>query len=135
SDAALEDVMKPCMPLEHDLPLDEALQALDEAGLGWLPVVEDGRTAGRVGMRGIVRTYKETLSRGVRRVTQLPPETVLLEAAVSETSPLARTALAQARMPPATLVVSLVREGAVIYPRGDTTIAPGDRLTVLTAAG
>src|SRR5690606_30938607 len=54
SDAALEDVMKPCMPLEHDLPLDEALQALDEAGLGWLPVVEDGRTAGRVGMRGIV---------------------------------------------------------------------------------
>src|SRR5690606_14852085 len=94
-DAPLADVMRPCRPLEHDLPLDEALQALDEAGLGWLPVVEEGKIVGRVGMRGIVRTYKTTLGRGVRRVTQLPPETVLLEATVSEASPLARTALSQ----------------------------------------
>ena len=131
----LVDVLKPWNPLDSDLPLDEALQALDEAGGGWLPVVEGGDVVGRVGMRGIVRTYKATLGRGVRRVTELPPETVLLEATVTDASPLARTALSQARMPPATLVVSLLREGAVIHPRGDTVIAPGDRMTVLTAAG
>src|SRR5690606_35125808 len=118
-----------------DLPLDEALQALDDAGLGWLPVVDDGRLVGRVGTRGIIRTYKETLGRGVRRVSALPPETALLEATVSAASPVAGRSLAEARLPAATLVVSLVRDGAVTYPRGDTVVAAGDRLTVLTAAG
>ncbi len=101
----------------------------------WLPVVEEGRVVGRVGMRGIVRTYKATLGRGVRRVTDLPPETGLLEATVRPSSPLAGRSLAEARLPPSTLVVSLVRDGAVTYPRGDTVIQPGDRLTVLTAVG
>ncbi len=135
SGAALSSALKTCRALPADLPLDEALQSLDDEGLPWLPVVEDGRVVGRVGMRGIVRTYKATLGRGVRRVTDLPPETGLLEATVKPTSPLAGLSLAQARLPPSTLVVSLVREGAVTYPRGDTVIQPGDRLTVLTAAG
>jgi CIC family chloride channel protein len=129
------DAMRPCAPLAADLPLDEALQALDDAGLGWLPVVDDGRLVGRVGTRGIIRTYKETLGRGVRRVSALPPETALLEATVSAASPVAGRSLAEARLPAATLVVSLVRDGAVTYPRGDTVVAAGDRLTVLTAAG
>lgn len=88
---------------------------------------------GRVGIRGIVRTYKATLGRGVRRVTDLPPETTLLEAVVTERSPLAHRSLSEARLPPATLVTSLLRDGTVVYPRGDTVIEPADRLTILTA--
>jgi len=32
-------------------------------------------------------------------------------------------------------LVSLLRDGTVVYPRGDTVVAPGDRLTVLVARG
>ncbi len=135
AEASVAEVMRPCGALAADLPLDEALQALDDAGLPWLPVVEDGRLVGRVGTRGIVRTYKATLGRGVHRVSALPPETALLEATVSAASPVAGRSLAEARLPAATLVVSLVRDGAVTYPKGDTVVAAGDRLTVLTAAG
>ncbi len=132
-DVEVSEVMSPCSPLSPELPLDEALQAIDSAEMGWLPVVEESTMLGRVGIRGIVRTYKATLGRGVRRVTDLPPETTLLEAVVTERSPLAHRSLSEARLPPATLVTSLLRDGTVVYPRGDTVIEPADRLTILTA--
>src|SRR5690606_37073071 len=40
-----------------------------------------------------------------------------------------------ARLPPGVLVLSLLREGTVVHPRGDTVVAAGDRLTVLAARG
>ncbi|HZW27900.1 MAG TPA: chloride channel protein [Trueperaceae bacterium] len=126
---------KAVAPLGPDLPLDQALEELDAAGLPWLPVVEGGRLVGRVSTRGIVATYKETLGRGVRRVTDLPPETALLEAVVDARSPLAGLSLAEARLPAGVLVLSLLRDGTVVYPRGDTIVAAGDRLTVLAARG
>ena len=134
-DADLTELVARTRGLSAELPLDEAMEALDDAEVPWLPVVEDGQLRGRVGLRGIVRTYKETLGRGVRRVTDLPPETTLLEAEVPAGSPLVAKSLAEARLPPATLVISLLRDGTVSYPRGDTVIAAGDRLTVLTAKG
>lgn len=124
--------------LTPDVPLDEALQALDAAGVGWMPVVDSDdsrRLLGRVGMRSIVATYKETLGRGVRRVSALPPETSLLEVDVADRSPLVGLSLAEARLPPATLVLALLRSGTVVYPRGDTVILAGDRLTLLTSTG
>lgn len=133
--ARVIDLAREVDPVGPDVPLDEALETLDAAGQPWLPVVEGGRLVGRVGTRGIVATYKETLGRGVRRVTDLPPETVLIEAAVGEGSALAGRSLAESRLPSGVLVVSLLRDGTVVYPRGDTVVAPGDRLTVLVARG
>jgi trk system potassium uptake protein TrkA len=60
---------------------------------------------------------------------------VLIEAAVGEGSALAGRSLAESRLPSGVLVVSLLRDGTVVYPRGDTVVAPGDRLTVLVARG
>src|SRR5690606_15512972 len=134
-DAEVSELLTSAGTLSPDLPLDEAMEALDEADLAWLPVTEDGKLLGRVGLRGMVRTYKDTLSRGVRRVTDLPPETSLLEATVRRGALLAGKSLAAARLPQATLIVSLLRDGTVIYPRGDTVITEGDRLTVLVAKG
>lgn len=135
SGAKLDDLLVTPGVLSADLPLDEAMQVLDESGQSWLPVTERGRLVGRVGLRGIVRTYKDTLGRSVRRVTELPPETALLEAVVRQASPLVGRSLAEALLPPSTLVVSVLRDGTVIYPRGDTVIEAGDRLTVLVAKG
>lgn len=135
SEDRVDALTRPVEPVGPDLPLDEALEHLAGADVPWVPVVEDGRLVGRVGTRGIVATYKATLGRGVRRVSDLPPESVLLEAVVAEGSPLVGRTLAEARLPPGVLVLSLLREGTVVHPRGDTVVAAGDRLTVLAARG
>jgi trk system potassium uptake protein TrkA len=80
-----------------------------------------------------MRTYKSTLRRSVRRATALPPETALFEVAVAASSPLVGRELADSRLPPATLIVSILRDGEVLFPRAATAVLAGDRLTVLAA--
>jgi trk system potassium uptake protein TrkA len=60
---------------------------------------------------------------------------VLFEVAVAPVSPLVGRPLAELGLPPSTLVVSLLRDGEVIFPRAATEILGGDRLTVLASAG
>src|SRR5690606_33467165 len=76
SEDRVDALTRPVEPVGPDLPLDESLEHLAGADVPWVPVVEDGRLVGRVGTRGIVATYKATLGRGVRRVSDLPPESV-----------------------------------------------------------
>jgi CIC family chloride channel protein len=116
-----------------DVPLDEAMQLIAEARVRWAPVVEDGLVVGRLGIRDVMRTYKSTLRRSVRRATALPPETALFEVAVAASSPLVGRELADSRLPPATLIVSILRDGEVLFPRAATAVLAGDRLTVLAA--
>jgi trk system potassium uptake protein TrkA len=85
-------------------------------------------------MRDVVRTYKSTLRQSVRRATALPPETVLFEVVAAASSPLVGRPLAESRLPASTLVVSILRDGEVIFPKAATEIAGGDRLTVLASA-
>ncbi|HEX6140309.1 MAG TPA: chloride channel protein [Candidatus Limnocylindria bacterium] len=134
ANARLVDLIEPRDVLPSNLPLDEALEALDDARVRWAPVVEAERVVGRLSVRDVVAVYKSTLRQSVRRVTSLPPETALLEVVVTEGSPLAGRSLAEAKLPPATLIVSLLRDGEVLFPRADTTVSAGDRLTVLTSA-
>jgi CBS domain-containing protein len=139
SEGALEarasDLLEDRIAVLPDAPLDEAMELIAEANLRWAPVVEDGVVVGRVGMRDVVRTYKSTLRQSVRRVSALPPETVLFEVAVAPVSPLVGRPLAELGLPPSTLVVSILRDGEVIFPRAATEILGGDRLTVLASAG
>jgi CIC family chloride channel protein len=121
--------------LAPDLALDEALEHLTDAAASSAPVVEDGQVIGQVGMRDVVRTYKSTLRQSVRRVSALPPETVLFEVAVAAGSPLVGRPLAELRLPPSTLVVSILRDGEVLFPRAATEILGEDRLTVLASVG
>jgi CIC family chloride channel protein len=120
--------------LTPDETLDVALEKLTENGLNTAPVVTDGQPAGQLYLRDIVRTYKQTLSRSVRRVTALTAGTVLFEAQVEGESALVGRALRDIRLPPSTLIVSVVRAGATIFPRADTCLASGDTLLVMTDA-
>jgi trk system potassium uptake protein TrkA len=60
---------------------------------------------------------------------------VLFEVTVAASSPLVGRRLAESRLPASTLVVSILREGEVIFPKGATEIAGGDQLTMLASAG
>jgi CIC family chloride channel protein len=115
-------------------PLDEAHELLTDAGDTSAPVVEDGRRVGALAMRDVIRTYKSTLRQSVRRVTALPPETSLFEVTVQPSSALIGVTLADAQLPAGTLVVSVLRDGEVLFPRAATAFQAADRLTVLAAA-
>ncbi|HET7637049.1 MAG TPA: chloride channel protein [Candidatus Limnocylindria bacterium] len=130
----VEELLEERITVPADAPLDEALEALADANVRWAPVLDEGRLVGRLGTREVVRTYKSTLRQSVRRATSLPPETALFEVTVGGESPLVGRPLAEAGLPPSTLVVTVLREGEVIFPRATTTMAAGDRLTVLAAA-
>jgi CIC family chloride channel protein len=130
----VSDLLEERLAVRPDVSLDEAMEVIAEANLRWAPVVEGGVVVGRIGMRDVVRTYKSTLRQSVRRATALPPETALFEVNVSESSPLVGRPLAESRLPASTLVVSVLRDGEVLFPRASTEITSGDRLTVLASA-
>ncbi|MFN3286293.1 MAG: TrkA C-terminal domain-containing protein, partial [bacterium] len=117
--------------LAPDDPLDHALEYLTERGMNWAPVVERGRVLGQLTVRDIVRAYKSMLRRGIRRISSLAPHTSLFEVRVAPGSPLAGRTLREANLPRDTLVISISRNGEMIFPRADTRIEAGDVVAIM----
>jgi CIC family chloride channel protein len=118
--------------LEPDQTLDKALEQLAEMGLSWAPVVQQGQVVGHVHVRDIATTYKSTLQRSVRRASTLPLGTTLFEVRLGPRSRLCGRTLNQADLPKGTLVVSIIRDGEVIFPRATTKLEAGDVVMVMT---
>jgi Trk K+ transport system NAD-binding subunit len=57
----------------------------------------------------------------------------MLETTIEAGMYLAGRPLREAKLPPDTLVVSIRREGDLLFPRGRTIILPGDVVTFLTS--
>jgi CBS domain-containing protein len=117
--------------LEPDQTLDIALERITGRGLSWAPVVEERRVVGRLNVRDVMRTYKATLERSVRRTTALNADATLFEARLSAASPLAGRTLREANLPGDTLVVSITRAGETLFPRADTQLEPDDVVMIL----
>ena len=118
--------------LGPDDTLDVALGRLVDAGMSWLPVLDDGRLVGRVTVRDILKTYKATLGRSVRRTSTLPHDTSLFEARLAPSSPLVGRTLAEGKLTRDAIVVSITRDGETIFPRASTRIEAGDVLMITT---
>jgi CIC family chloride channel protein len=122
-----------------DETLDEALEELTRKRVSWMPVVdieaEDGNQSvmGVLSVANIVRTYRQTLAKDSRRMRGLIEGTVMFETTVEPGMYLAGRPLREAKLPPDTLVVSIRREGDLLFPRGGTIILPGDVVTFLTS--
>ena len=121
--------------LGPDDTLEVALGRLVDAGMSWMPVLDDRRLVGRVTVRDILRTYKATLGRSVRRTSTLPHDTSLFEARLAPSSPLVGCTLAEARLTRDAIVVSIIRNGETIFPRASTRIEAGDVLMITTHRG
>jgi CIC family chloride channel protein len=118
--------------LGPDDTLDVALGRLVDAGMSWLPVLDDRRLVGRVTVRDMLKTYKATLGRSVRRTSTLPNDTSLFEARLAPSSPLVGRTLADAKLTRDAIVVSITRDGETIFPRASTRIEAGDVLMITT---
>ncbi len=113
--------------------LDDALEQMAAQRMSWAPVLEDDRRIGRLNVRDIVRVYKTTLERSVRRARALPEQTILLEVKLSASSPLVGHRLEEAVLPHDTLVIAINRAGETLFPHGDTSLAAGDVVMLVAA--
>lgn len=127
-----------CVVVIHaDEPLDEALEEITSNRLGWAPVVEaqalgeDRHVIGVVSVADMVRLYRETLTKGSRRMPGFVEGTLTQKVEVKPEMPLASRTLSEALIPTGCLVVSIIRGSELLFPRGSTVILPGDTITVL----
>lgn len=115
--------------------LDVALETLATHRVRWLPVVadrSDRRVAGVVTAVDIVRTYRSALSTAVRGVSGLAGGGDMFDVGVQAASPVVGRSLADLRLMPETLVISIRRGDELLVPTASTQLRPGDVLTVLT---
>ena len=122
-----------------DDTLDEALEQLTSHRVSWAPVVDvegitgDKCVVGVLSAANIVRAYRETLAKDSRRMRGLVEGTVMIEAKIEPGMRLAGIPLRDAQLPAECLVVSIRREGELLFPRGSTSILPGDVVTFLVS--
>ncbi len=122
-----------------DDTLDEALEQLTSHRVSWAPVVDvegitgDKCVVGVLSAANIVRAYRETLSKNSRRMRGLVEGTVMIEAKIEPGMRLADIPLRDAQLPAECLVVSIRREGELLFPRGSTSILSGDVVTFLVS--
>jgi CIC family chloride channel protein len=122
-----------------DDTLDEALEQLTSHRVSWAPVVDvehvvgDNHVVGILSAANIVRAYRETLAKDSRRMRGLIEGTVMIEAKVEPGMRLADVPLREAQLPAECLVVSIRREGELLFPRGSTVIHVGDVVTFLVS--
>jgi CIC family chloride channel protein len=122
-----------------DEMLDEALEQLTSRRVGWAPVVnaealhEGRQLMGVLSVTDIVRAYRETLAKTSRRMRGVVEGTVMLEVKAEPGARLVGVPLREAHLPPESLVVSIRRQGELIFPRGSARIEPGDAVTFLVS--
>lgn len=122
-----------------DDTLDEALEELTRHRVSWMPIVDVEAIApthhviGVLTSADIIRVYRETLLKDSRRMRGLVEGTVMLESTIEPGMRLAHCLLRNAQLPAECLVVSIRREGELLFPRGRTVIEPGDLVTFLVS--
>lgn len=115
--------------------LDVALEDLATHRVRWLPVIadrDDREVVGVVTAADIVRTYRAALSTAVRGVSGVASGGDMFDIAVDPSSAVVGRSLADLRLMPETLVISIHRDEEIMVPTASTQLRPGDVLTVLT---
>lgn len=140
SEKLVKDVLNSeVLTLSPDVTLDEALEELTSARVSWAPVVESAtlspqrRVLGILTAAHIARLYRETSTKEARRMRGLVEGTVMVEFKIEAGSRLADRPLRAAELPAECLVVSIRREGELLFPRGSSVIQAGDTVTFLVS--
>jgi CBS domain-containing protein len=117
-----------------DEPLDVALETLAQHHRSWAPVLRDGRLVGVLSARDVLSAYRRALAGNLRRVETNGGGAVTLTAELDAVSPLVGVRLADAAWPAGSVLVSVVRDGALVVPRGDLVFRAGDEITAFVTS-
>ncbi len=119
--------------LSPNQTLDVALDRMAAHGLSWAPVIDDHHVIGKLNVRDIMQTYKETLEKSIRRSSSLTPETTMFEVTVEESSVLAGRTLREVSLPNETMIVSITQNGHTIFPNANTILRSGDKALIMAS--
>ena len=115
-----------------DSTLDGALDLLVSANVSWLPVLDERRhLIGILAMTDVIRGYRTALRRNLRMLSSVPRGTTLVQECVADESPFSGRTIADAPWPKGAVAVSVERGSQLIFPEPDTTLAPGDILSIV----
>ncbi len=135
-DLAVIDLADPSWPVVDERDgLDEALEAITERRLAWVPVVRGARFVGICGARDLIAIYKRARASNVRRLRDLADETVVVEGLLAKGSPMDGQPISAISWPSQAVVVAVHRDDDLLVPRGDVVLRADDRVALLAAAG
>ena len=136
-----EIATKSLVTVHPEQTLDEAVRRMSTQSLRQLPVVsrtDHSLLLGMVRRSDVFAAYGRTAPRQPAAARRLSPlarletyDTEVLEVAVASDSPVVGKALKDIDLPDESIIVSIVRDGAAVIPRGSITLAEGDRLIVV----
>lgn len=136
----IRDVMKKdVVALYPDDTLDDALEELTSHRISWAPVISPENESGGQLVLGwlsaahITRAYRTTLLKDSRRMGSVVKGTVMLEIVVEPDMWLVGRLLSTLQLPQESVIVSIRREGELIFPRPDVTLQRGDVVTFLVS--
>jgi CBS domain-containing protein len=109
--------------------LADALEAIVEMQVSWVPVLDEQmQLVGVVGTSALLSGYQEVLRKDLTRAQPPARELVSLESRVNSTSSLVGTSIAEAGLPPGTIVVSVERNGHLSLPSDSFVFLPQDTI-------
>ncbi|MGH9116069.1 MAG: TrkA C-terminal domain-containing protein, partial [Acidimicrobiales bacterium] len=89
---------------------------------------------GIVTVGDVVRGYRRALETNLGLMSQVAGGTTPVEARVSPGAAVAGRAIRDAGLPAGTIVVTVERDGALLFPGGATVLEPGDVVSALVRA-
>jgi hypothetical protein len=89
---------------------------------------------GVLSVSDIIRTYREMLTKSPHHIRSVVDGTIMLETTMEPSMQLVGRPLREARLPEETLVVSIRRQGRLIFPRGGSIIESGDIVTFMVSS-
>ncbi|MBI2914107.1 MAG: chloride channel protein [Chloroflexi bacterium] len=141
SDLTVADIATKNVVVAHpDQTLDEAVRRMSAQSLRQLPVVSRGDVSILLGMlsrSNIFAVYgKVSSALPSRRLSPLAGieayGTEVIEVSIKRGSPVLGRSLKDIALPPEGIIVSILRRGVAIIPRGDVQLQAGDRLVIVT---
>ncbi len=127
-----------------DESISSALERMAKLNIGRMPVVEQtsNKLIGFVQQTDLAKAYYQALERERKqeyeqeqtRLRDLTGQEII-EVKVKATSGLAGKTLQEARLPKQSIIVAIRRDGATIFPHGDTRLEPGDTVVANVAPG
>jgi CIC family chloride channel protein len=135
-----QDTESPIGPLLEDTPvhssnstLDSAMERFAATQTTWMPVIdENGRLAGVITAKELLRYYRSRLRSSLRRLDALREATLVLEERIGSDSPLLGKRIADIAWPAETMVVSIRRGEQEVLAMPSSMLRNRDNITILT---
>jgi CBS-domain-containing membrane protein len=127
----LADVTAPSV--QASAALDVAFEALGTTTETWVTVTDSSeRAVGIVTASRLIAGYRHALTMNTERLSKIAGNAVPVELCVNANAGAAHLAIRHAALPVGTMIVTVERQGALIFADGDTILEPGDRVSALT---